>query len=82
MLVGNKVGVEGLEMTYTGAIMLFHQPAVIALCGAEFEFSINGRKAEMWTRHAVPKGAEVSVGTHLGAGCRVYMAILGGFPAM
>ncbi|KAK5939433.1 hypothetical protein PMZ80_008737 [Knufia obscura] len=82
LLVGNDQGTEGMEITYAGPQLVFHQPAVIALCGAEFDFSIGGQVAKMWTRHFVPAGAEVIVGSHTSRGCRAYLAILGGFPSV
>ena len=79
-MVGNEVGVEGFEITYSGPTIIFRQDAVIALCGAEFEFSINGEPAKMWARHIVTKGSEVRVGPQTASGCRAYLAVLGGLP--
>ena len=80
MIVGNEEGVEGFEITYSGPTIVFRQDAVIALCGAQFEFTINGDPARLWTRHVVAKGSEVRIGPHTAAGCRAYLAILGGLP--
>jgi allophanate hydrolase subunit 2 len=62
--------------------MIFRQPAVIALCGAPFEFALDGKPASMWTRHVVAKGTEVTVGSRTSEGSRAYLAVLGGFPNM
>ncbi|KAK5174874.1 uncharacterized protein LTR77_000010 [Saxophila tyrrhenica] len=80
MLVGNAEGTAGFEITYSGPTMFFHQPAVIALCGASMDFKINGVDAAMWTRLSVPRLAEVAIGTLKDSGCRAYLAILGGLP--
>ncbi|ETN43925.1 urea carboxylase [Cyphellophora europaea CBS 101466] len=80
LIVGNADGTESLEITYGGPRMLFHQAAVVALCGAQFDFSINGEAVALWSRHLVPAGAEVVVGGNTSGGCRAYLAILGGFP--
>ncbi|KAK3314115.1 urea carboxylase [Apodospora peruviana] len=82
MLVGNPTSTEGLEITFGGPTILFRQDAVIALCGAEFDFTISGEKATMWTRHMVKKGSEVKVGSNTSVGCRAYLAVLGGLPSI
>lgn len=79
-LVGNDECVAGFEITYSGPTILFHQPAVIALCGAVMDFTINGVKASMWSRLTVQRGAEVAISSAKGTGCRAYLAILGGLP--
>jgi urea carboxylase/allophanate hydrolase len=82
MLVGNDPGVEGFEITYSGPTILFHHAAVIALCGAEFEFTINGANAQTWTRYSIQPGSEIVIGSHTSVGCRAYLAVLGGLPNM
>lgn len=73
---------EGLEITFIGPKMKFHSEAVIALCGAEFDFKINSQQVAMWTQHVVKAGSEVSIGTATGNGLRGYLAVLGGFPSV
>lgn len=82
MLVGNEEGIAGFEITYSGPTIVFHQPAVIALCGAPMEFHLNGDPVKMWRRHVISKGTEVRVGSSTSNGCRAYLAILGGLPNM
>jgi urea carboxylase len=82
MLVGNERGVEAFEITLMGPTIIFHQAAVIALCGGDFEFTIDSKPAAMWTRLSVPKGSEVSIGQPRHSGYRAYLAILGGLPNM
>ncbi|EXJ84743.1 hypothetical protein A1O3_05415 [Capronia epimyces CBS 606.96] len=80
MLVGNEECVEALEITHAGPRFVIHGGAIIALCGADFDFTINGQKAAMWTRHVVPADSQLVIGSRTGAGCRVYLAIRGGLP--
>ena len=80
IIVGNREETEGFEITYAGPHIKFHGPAIIALCGAPFEFSINGEKAAMWARHVISAGSEVQIGPNAGSGCRAYLAVLGGLP--
>lgn len=80
MIVGNDEGIECLEITYSGPRMIFPQPAVVALCGAEFDFSIDGKVVEMWTRIVISAGSVVVVGPTKSSGCRAYLAVKGGFP--
>ena len=82
MLVGNEETTEAFEVTHSGPRFVIHGGAVISLCGAVFDFTINGTKVEMWTRHMVPAGAIVSMGARTGSGCRAYLAVAGGLPTV
>ncbi|KAL1311136.1 hypothetical protein AAFC00_001338 [Neodothiora populina] len=82
MLVGNKRGTEGLEITLTGPELRFIQPAVIALTGATMEHTLDGQAIPMWTRTCVEAGQSLKIGKTTGPGCRAYLAIYGGLPAV
>lgn len=82
MLVGNEENTEAFEITHAGPRLIIHGGAIIALCGADFEFTINGKEASMWTRHTVSAGSTVKIGQRTGVGCRAYLAVLGGLPTM
>ena len=81
-LVGNKQGKEGLEITLSGPELKFLGAAVIALCGAPMEFSIDGNTMPMWTRLRIDPGQKLKVGKTIGGGCRSYLAIYGGLPTI
>lgn len=80
MLVGNNESTEVLEITYGGPRFTVHGGAVIALCGAEFDFSIDSNPASLWTRHVVQPGSKIEIGNCHGHGYRAYLAFLGGLP--
>lgn len=46
------------------------------------QFTLDGKDVPMWTRIHVQRGQIMSIGKLLQGGCRSYLAILGGFPAM
>ena len=77
LLVGNPTGAAVLEMTLLGGRFLFPQGAVVALAGADFGASLDGRAAEMWTPHVVEPGMKLVLGaTNNYARC--YLAVAGG----
>jgi urea carboxylase len=82
MLVGNERGKEGLEITLSGPALRFVGPAVVALTGAPMEFTLDGNPVPMWTRKHIKAGQKLKIGKTTGGGCRAYLAIYGGFPAV
>ena len=82
MLVGNNEDVAALEITHSGPTVFFHRPAVVALCGAAMDVTVDGIEVTMWTRLPIPKGAELVIGAAKGAGCRAYLAVSGGLPGV
>lgn len=80
ILVGNTAGVELLEATLTGPEILFHQAAVVAVCGAELPVTIDGVTQPMWSSLVVQKGQTLKLGKVTGDGIRTYLAVKGGFP--
>lgn len=80
ILTGNHPHTEALELTLSGPELKFLSPAVISLCGAEMEATLNAQTMPMWTRVYVPgNGSRLKLGKTTGAGCRAYLAIFGGF---
>lgn len=82
MLVGNERGKEGLEITLSGPELRFVGPAVVALTGAPMEFTLDGDPIPMWTRKHIKAGQKLKIGKTTGGGCRAYLAVYGGFPAV
>ncbi|WWD21796.1 urea carboxylase [Kwoniella shandongensis] len=81
VLVGNDENAEALEVTLVGPELLFHAPAIVAITGGVVEATIGGEKVDMYSRLLVPAGKTLKVGT-VSAGCRTYIAVKGGFPAV
>lgn len=79
MLVANDRGVEGLEITLSGPELRFLGPAVVALCGAPMEFTLDGDVVPMWTRKHIKAGQRLKIGKTTGGGCRAYLSVHGGF---
>lgn len=81
-LVGNPIGLEGLEITLSGPDMLFLGEAVVSLCGAPMEATLDGSPFPMWTRRKINAGQRLKIGKTTGGGCRSYLAIFGGLPSI
>ncbi|KAL7952069.1 allophanate hydrolase subunit 2 domain-containing protein [Trichoderma barbatum] len=80
ILVGNDFGVEMLELTLSGPKLLFHEAAVVAVCGAELPVTLDGASQPMWSRIVIKKGQTLELGKVTGNGLRTYLAVKGGFP--
>ncbi|KAL4880245.1 allophanate hydrolase subunit 2-domain-containing protein [Aspergillus karnatakaensis] len=78
-LVGNPVGLEGLEITLSGPELRFLGPAVVSLCGAPIDAKLDDVPIPMWSRVRVAAGQRLKVGKTIGNGCRAYLAVFGGF---
>ncbi len=76
-LVGNPAHAATLEFTLLGPELQFGGEALIALCGARFDASLNGSRLPLDRPVLVPAGARLSVG-RARLGCRGYLAIAGG----
>lgn len=76
-LVGNSATAAALEMTLLGGSYVFPEGAVVALAGADFGATLNGRPLETDVPNAVMPGEKLSLGqTRNGARC--YLGIAGG----
>ena len=76
-LVGNAEYAPGLEMTLQGGQFLFPDGGMIALGGADFSGSIEGRPISPWMSYEVGPGQVVSCGRSQG-GARCYLCVRGG----
>lgn len=77
-LVGNEPGAATLECTVVGPEIEFRQPALLALCGASFDATVDGAPFPQARPVLVREGARVSIGTAR-QGARGYLAVAGGF---
>lgn len=78
LLVGNPEGAAALEMTLRGGAFLFEGPALIAVTGADFGPSLDGRPAPPWATIDVGRGQVLRLGATR-SGARAYLAVRGGF---
>ncbi|MES1198148.1 MAG: biotin-dependent carboxyltransferase family protein [Chitinophagaceae bacterium] len=78
ILVGNNKNEAVLELHFPASIIIFQQPALIALCGADFSASINGESIS--SHHPILVNKNSILQFHRAAkGARVYLAVKGGF---
>ncbi|KAJ2977213.1 hypothetical protein NUW58_g7878 [Xylaria curta] len=80
ILVGNPIGMEVIEMTLIGPELLFTSSSRIAVCGANCEVTIDDKERPMWSSLFIRAGQRLKISTVVGAGCRMYLAVRGGFP--
>ncbi|RFN54669.1 urea carboxylase [Fusarium flagelliforme] len=78
ILVGNDVGVEGLEITLDGPDMVFLSDAIVAICGPPVPLQLDGASVSQWTRLHIKSGQRLTIG-RLSSHCRAYLAVYGGF---
>lgn len=77
VLVGNAAGEAVLEMTIIGAALQFEKDALIAICGGDFQPTIDGAEVPQWRAVLVRTGCTLKF-AHAVAGSRCYLAICGG----
>ncbi len=77
MLAGNAPSAATLEITLIGPELQFERACTLALSGADFDVSVNGRSIPIGVSVRVDDGARVQFGRRR-AGSRVYLAIEGG----
>lgn len=77
LLVGNDPAAAALEMTLRGGSFVFPGGATIALTGADFAPTINGRPLEMWVSHEVEAGTRLCLAATRNF-ARCYLALRGG----
>jgi urea carboxylase len=78
-LLGNGDSAAGLEMTLTGATLQFHCTTTICLTGAPMRAKLDGKPVRFGEAIPVAAGQILEVSTLEGAGCRTYLAVVGGF---
>ena len=77
LLVGNREGDAGLEMTLAGPSLRFLDETVVAITGADLMPTVDGNPVPLWQPVAVQKGAELQF-HGIRDGVRAYLAIAGG----
>jgi antagonist of KipI len=77
-LLGNDETEAVLEMHFPAPEILFEEPAVCALGGADFSAILNGEPVENWRLFLAPKGSLLKFGQR-SSGNRAYLAVKGGF---
>jgi biotin-dependent carboxylase-like uncharacterized protein len=80
LLVGNDRAAATLECTLRGPHLIAERSCLIAITGADFEPSVNGRSAPMWTGLFLRTGDELTFGPRK-SGARAYIAVAGGVAA-
>jgi antagonist of KipI len=78
MLAGNELNEAVIEMHFPASTIYFEKAAVIALCGADFLASINGKDVPINTTIIIAANSELSFKRYV-RGARSYLAIQGGF---
>ena len=81
-LVGNPVGMAGIEITLSGPDLRFLSAAIVAFTGAPMDAKLDGKEFPMWTRVKIEAGQRLTIGKTTGGGCRSYLAIYGGLPSI
>ena len=76
-LVGNDAGAATLEVTLVGPELAFDEERAVAVAGAEFELTIDGRKEPVGAAFVVAAGSRLRFGRR-SHGARAYLAISGG----
>lgn len=77
-LAGNAAAQATLEITLMGPTLRFHVPAVIAVCGADLDATLDGAPMPMNRAVPVAAGAVLAFGKRR-SGLRAYLAAQGGF---
>ena len=78
-LVGNPETAAAIECAMTGPVLKFHEPAIIAVCGADMGARLNGKPLSYWRPVQIRAGSELRMGHVRGSGARAYIAVRGGF---
>ncbi len=78
-IVGNSKEAAGIEITELGPCLRFNHSATIALTGATFPATIDGKEIPFHQAIAVPAGSILKLGNTKGPGSRAYLAVKNGF---
>lgn len=78
LIVGNKEGEAGLEITLLGPTLTFEKDALIAITGGDLSPEVEGEQVPMWRPILLKKGSVLKFGKTK-SGCRAYLTIAGGF---
>jgi biotin-dependent carboxylase-like uncharacterized protein len=77
ILAGNSGNAAVVEMTMCGGRFRFPDAAYVAVCGADMQGKLNGKKIKNWSGFYVPAQSELAFGNAV-SGCRSYLAFRGG----
>jgi urea carboxylase len=77
LLVGNEPGAAGLEAQFVGPTLRVQRDAVVAVCGADMQATLDGARLPMWTGVAVSAGQVLEM-KFCTVGARAYIAVSGG----
>jgi antagonist of KipI len=77
LLVGNDRSAATLECTLRGPNLVAERSCLIAITGADFDPSVNGREAPMWASVFLRAGDELTFARRRN-GARAYIAVAGG----
>lgn len=80
ILVGNTDDAAVLEITLNGPSMIAQLDMLVALCGADLEADVEGRRVPLWRSFLIRKGEQLNF-RYAVKGCRAYLAVRGGFAA-
>jgi 5-oxoprolinase (ATP-hydrolysing) subunit C len=78
LLVGNPESAAGLEVALGNLALRFEQDALVAVCGAESEVTLDGEPLPVWESRGAGAGSELRIGISKGPGFRLYVGIAGG----
>lgn len=77
--VGNPEGASALEIAVSGPVLRFHEEAWVAVAGAPFSVSLEGKSMPLFAPFRVAAGEVLQIGAAEGVGVRAYLAVRGGF---
>jgi antagonist of KipI len=77
LLLGNGEEAAGLEITFAGPLLKFHQNTLVAITGADLNPRLNGQPLPNWTVCSVSAGSILSFGPRK-SGVRAYLTVWGG----
>lgn len=80
LLAGNPPGTEVIESTLLGPELYFTSAAIVSVCGADALVEVDGIEQPTWSTLVVKANQTLKVGAVRSAGCRIYIAVQGGFP--
>ncbi len=78
LLVGNPQNAAGVEVTLGGFALRLGGEALVAVCGAEAEVTLDGEPLPRWESRGADAGSELRIAISPGPGFRFYVAISGG----
>jgi len=78
ILVGNDPGEAAFEITLMGpTLAVLEGEGLIAVTGAEINFTINDIEAPLWQSVKVQAGDTIALSAPKGHGCRTYLCVSG-----